>query len=68
MGRELRNSEEEVEMNQLGLQYTCAWKQCKESLSIAIFISKKQKRYNFLIISFAFSLTKLEKRMEQVWP
>jgi hypothetical protein len=54
---------------QCGLQHTCAWKQCQESLYIVIFISNYQKCYAFLIISYVFSSTILEKkRAELVLP
>jgi hypothetical protein len=40
----------------------------KEPLCIAIFISNYQNLYVFLIISYVFSSTKSEKRVEQVLP
>jgi hypothetical protein len=56
-------------MNQFGLQYTCAWKQHKESPYIAIFISNEQKCHVFLTIIYDFSSTKSEnKRVEQFLP
>jgi hypothetical protein len=39
-----------------------------ESLCITIFISSYQKCYVFLIISYVFSSTKLEKRARQILP
>jgi hypothetical protein len=38
------------------------------NLSVQLSLSQLEKRYVFLIIAYAFSSTKLEKRAEQVLP
>jgi hypothetical protein len=56
-------------MNQFGMQYTCAWKQHKESPCIPIFISNLQKHHVYHIFFYVFSSTKFDnKRAEQVMP
>jgi hypothetical protein len=61
---ELRGLEE---MNQLGLQYICAWMHHRETPCVAIFISNKQTHHIFPFIFNLFSCTKLENmKAEQV--
>jgi hypothetical protein len=63
---ELRGLEE---MNQLGLQYICAWMHHRETPCVAIFISNKQTHHIFPFIFNLFSCTKLENmKAGQVLP
>jgi hypothetical protein len=40
MGKGLGSSEDLLEISHCGLQYTCAWKQCSESLSSHLYLKQ----------------------------